>query len=323
MGVPELAISVVNWNTASLLRACLASVFQNPPSVPFQVLVVDNHSQDGSPEMVRREFPRVRLLRSLRNRGYAGGHNWALRATASPYLLLLNSDILVHPGSIDRLLDFLRSHPEAGIVGPRLLYPDGRVQPSCTQEMTLWSVFCQQAGLDRLFPSSWLLGGYWRLGLEAQEPLAVPQLSGAAWLLRREVVEQIGELDEGYGMYCEDTDYCLRARRAGWKVYYLPQATMTHAHGASAQQAGAEMIAFHGHACVRYFRKHEGLGKAFLVRGMVLGGAALRWGLWSLAALGGGGWARRQVRLFGRVWHLLRQPHPPPLPEEAPCASPR
>jgi N-acetylglucosaminyl-diphospho-decaprenol L-rhamnosyltransferase len=312
----DLTLSIVNWNTADRLIDCLDSIFRHPPARDFEVIVVDNASRDDSVARVRAAFPQVRVIALRRNLGYAGGHNQALRVSRGRFILLLNSDIVVHEGALEALLSFMEVRPEAGLAGAQLLWSDGSVQLSYTDDLTLRAVFLQQFGLDRLFPHSRLTAGYWRGHEDHSQVRAVPQLSGACLLLRREVLQQVGLLDEGFFMYCEDTDYCTRVRRAGWQLYYVPTARMTHFHGQSARQVPAAMIASHGRACVRYFRRHRNPLEAALCRGLVVAGAGLRWMAWSALAWatpGGASPARQQAQLFSRVLRaLLGFPRPSP-----------
>lgn len=312
----DLTISIVNWNTADRLIDCLDSIFRFPPARDFEVIVVDNASRDDSVARVRATFPQVRVIALRRNLGYAGGHNQALRVSRGRFILLLNSDILVQAEALEALLSFMEARPEAGLAGAQLLWSDGSVQLSYTDDLTLRAVFMQQLGLDRLFPRNRLTAGYWRGHEDHSQVRAVPQLSGACLLLRREVLQQVELLDEGFFMYCEDTDYCSRVRRAGWQLYYVPTARMIHFHGQSARQVPAAMIASHGRACVRYFRKHRTSLEAALCRGLVVAGALLRWMAWSgwaIAALGKPSPARQQAQLFSQVLRaLLGFPRPSP-----------
>lgn len=312
----DLTISIVNWNTADRLIDCLNSIFRFPPAGDFEVIVVDNASRDDSVARVGTTFPQVRIIALRDNRGYAGGHNQVLRIGRGRFILLLNSDILVHEGALEALLAFMKARPEAGLAGAQLLWSDGSVQLSYTDDLTLRAVFMQQLGLDRLFPRNRLTAGYWRGHEDHSQVRAVPQLSGACLLVRREVIQQVGLLDEGFFMYCEDTDYCTRVRRAGWQLYYVPMAQMTHFHGQSARQVPAAMIVSHGRACIRYFWRHRTGVEAALCRILVVGGALVRWVVWSALALSTSGRrspARQQAHLFRQVLQaLLGFPLPTP-----------
>lgn len=307
----DLRISIVNYNTRELLRNCLASLAAHPPDGHFEVVVVDNASHDGSVAMVRAEFPWVRVIEAGGNLGYAAGNNLALAGSRARYFLVLNSDIEVHPGALQRQIDFLDQHPDIGMVGCRLILPDGSVQPSCASRLTLTKYLTQQAMLDRAGLSRRLFGDYWIDCAAATGPLPVDQATGAAMFCRREALRQVGPMDEGYWMYCEDSDWCERFQAAGWPIWYLPEATMDHKLGGSSTGARASMIAAYNLAAARFFRRHHGRYQGALARLFGLLGPALRLGLWSgltLASLGRAARSRRQVRLFAETLARLLAP---------------
>ncbi len=306
----DLFISIVNYNTRDLLDRCLDTIFANPPPGEFEVCVVDNASHDGSVEMVREKYPQVRLMASQDNLGYAGGNNLALRESRARYDLILNSDIEIHPGAFAALLEFMDNTPDAGMCGARLILPDGSVQPSCAAELTLGKLFTQQFLLDKAGLARYFTGEYWVNCAVVNEPAEVEQLTGACMLCRREAIEQVGLMDEAYWMYCEDSDYCRRYRAAGWKLYYVPAATMLHVLGGSSRSARAEMIAAYNHAAGRYFRLHHGPVQGFFARLIGLAGGMLRLMLWTAATLATVGLVQRlrsQVKLFAKtVWLTLK-----------------
>lgn len=297
----DLTIIVVSYNTRDLLRRCLQSLADYPCACQAEIVVVDNASSDGSAEMVREEFPDVQLLASDRNLGYAAANNLVLTGLRARYALVLNSDIEVRPGALDALLDFMKATPDAGMAGAKLVLPDGTVQSTWTHGFTLGEFIRQQLYLDRL-----------RTRANGQlpavsEPVEVPHLHGACLLVRREALQQVGLLDEGYFMYCEDSDWCLRFRRAGWRLFYVPAAEMLHHHGASSRQARAEMIAAYNLAAARYFRRHGGSWQGLVARAAGLTGSSLRLlgaVLLTLVTLGLHADLRRQTGLFARALGL-------------------
>jgi N-acetylglucosaminyl-diphospho-decaprenol L-rhamnosyltransferase len=265
----DLTAVIVSYNTCDLLRRCLASLYDYPPAEGFTATVVDNASRDGSVEMVAREFPEVRLLPQDSNLGYAAALNLALRDLQTPYVLILNSDVAVQEGSLAAMLRFMAGHPRAGMTGPQLILPDGRVQESWGAGFTLREFTRQQLMLDRV-------KGPAGPALQALSPLEVQHMNGACLLVRREALEQVGLLDEGYWMYCEDSDWSLRFRDAGWELWYVPEARVFHTHGASSHSNRAEMIAAYNLAAARYFRLHEGLASGEKARRAGLTGTSLR-----------------------------------------------
>jgi GT2 family glycosyltransferase len=249
LSAPTLLILIVSWNTRDLLRDCLRSL--EPAAHPeWDVLVVDNASTDDSVAMVRREFPTVRLLENAVNAGYARANNQGLRASVAPWALLLNSDTRATPGAIQGLIAFLGAHPEAGAVSPRLLRADGTPQPFAfggdpTLSYLLWRGALRVTA--RRYLHDWA----------TTQTQSVDWISGACLLVRRTAFEQVGLLDEGFFMYFEDNDWCLRLRRAGWKCYYHPAQSIVHLGGQSLARNPQAQRSYE--ASLRYFyRKHYG-----------------------------------------------------------------
>ena len=265
-----ISIIIVSWNTAGLLENCLASILANPPISPFQSWVVDNASTDDSPQMVREKFPQVHLIENRENVGFARANNQAIQQCTGKYILLLNPDTVVAPGALPALVDFLDKHPEAGAVGARILNPDSSLQisshPRPTLSRELWRLF----HLDRISPYAEYTLTKWETN-QAQE---VDVLMGACLLLRKEVLDQVGFLDEDYFMYSEEVDLCYRIQRAGWRLFWVPQAEVVHFGGQSTQQAPTEMFLNLYHGKIKYFRKHNGWSAAQMYK-LILRVAAL------------------------------------------------
>lgn len=226
-GVLDLSIVIVNRNTHVLLEECLASIEHVPDSVRREVIVVDNGSTDGSTELVETCFPNVRLIQNEENTGYAAPNNQGMEASTGRYVLLLNSDTVVLPGTLDRLVQFMDDNPEAGACGPRLSYPDGRLQRSCFSFPSPRSYFARMLMLDALFPRSRAFGNQ-NLGFDYERTAPVDALLGAALLVRREVLKAVGVLDERFRIHYNDFDWCYRIRLSGWQVYYVHDATIVH-----------------------------------------------------------------------------------------------
>lgn len=249
-----LSIIIVSWNTASFLENCLASILLNPPTSSFENWVVDNASSDDSPRMVREKFPQVQLVESRENVGFASANNQAIQRCTGKYILLLNPDTHVASGALQALVDFLDQTPEAGAVGARILNPDGSLQisshPRPTLSRELWRLF----HLDSLSPYAEYPISKWETN-QAQE---VDVLIGACLMLRKDVLDEVGFLDEDYFMYSEEVDLCYRVQRAGWRLYWVPQAEVVHFGGQSTQQVPTEMFLNLYHGKIKYFRKHDG-----------------------------------------------------------------
>ncbi len=224
----KLSICIVNYKARDLLRDCLCSIKENAGLV-HEVIVVDNNSNDGSLEMLAQDFPEVQVIRNQGNDGYTRPMNQALRQGRGQYLLQLNPDTVVLPNAIDRLVAFMDSHPDVGLCGPKVLNRDGTLQKPCRRgESRPLAVFSYFTGLAALFPHSRWFGEYLISYMDEDQVHPVAGVAGSCMLIRRALVDQIGYLDERFFAYQEDADYCFRARQAGWKVYYNPEARIIH-----------------------------------------------------------------------------------------------
>jgi GT2 family glycosyltransferase len=252
----DLSITICSWNTVDDLRACLASLRAAQDEGPFEVVVVDNASEDHSAEMVRDEFPEFVLIHSHVNLGFTGGHNLAIEKSRGRHKALLNSDTVVHPGAIRSILRYMADHPEAGIVGPKLLNPDGSLQMSCRRFPNPVAAAFRNTWLGRIFPNNRYTREYLMADFAHDEAREVDWVSGAAMFIRGELIERIGALDDEYFMYCEDVDLCKRAWKNGWKVVYVPEAVITHAIGRSSDKAPNRMIAQFHKSMLRYYTKN-------------------------------------------------------------------
>ena len=278
---PDLSICIVTLNAGSYLRDCLNSLRENTRQTSYEVIVVDNGSTDGTAELLAGEFPEVRLIQNAENLGYTHPMNQALRAGRGHCLVQLNADTLVHPGAFDTLLAFMEEHPEVGICGPKVLNRDGSLQQQCRRSAARpWDVITYFSGLWKLFPRSPLFGRYLLTYLDEDETNPVEAVSGSCMLIRREVIDAIGWLDEAFFAYQEDTDFCFRARQAGWKVFYVPQARITHFGGQGGSGHQPYRAIYHWHrSYLIYYRKHLARDYFFLVNWLMYAGMALKLGL--------------------------------------------
>jgi GT2 family glycosyltransferase len=259
---PDLAIVIVSFNTREDLRRTLASLHENPPSTPHVIVVVDNASSDGSPALVRENWPSVRLIEAGANVGFAKASNIGIRSTCSDLVLLLNSDTVVPPSSIDRLVADLRSHPEAAIVGPRIVDADGRPELSFgTMVGPLTEV--RQKLRCRLYHA-----GFGPVVRRAQRQLSRPQqvdwVSGACLLVRREDAEAVGLLDEDYFLYTEDVDFCASVRARGREVRFTPAAEIVHLKGRSRRHDPGHASALYRRSHLHFYAKHHPRWHPFL-----------------------------------------------------------
>lgn len=255
----------------ALLQRALASIYASWGTRPgLEVIVVDNASTDGSVAMLHAEFPQVLVIANSDNVGFTRGNNQGLAVARGDYLLLLNPDTEIEADALHVLLDYAKSHPAAGMIGPQLRNPDGSVQPSRRRFPTLPLLFLESTWLQCLAPRPWLRRFYVE-DCPDTEFQAVDWITGAAMLTRREVVAQVGGMDEGFFMYSEELDWCRRIRAAGWETHYVPTARIIHHEGKSSEQVvPARHIHFQA-SKVRYTRKYHGTWAAELLRLWLLG----------------------------------------------------
>jgi GT2 family glycosyltransferase len=252
----DLSITICSWNTESDLRACLASLERVRDEVSFEVIVVDNNSEDGSPDMVEREFPWVRQFRQGYNLGFCKGHNFALKHRRGNHAFVLNSDTIVHSGALQTLLEFADANPNAGIIGPKLLNSDGSLQLSCRRFPNPIAAIFRNTVIGRLFPNNRFSRDYLMEDFDHSKTSEVDWVSGAAFLVRSDVIEKVGTFDEQYFMFCEDIDWCFRTWKAGYRVVYLPSSVITHAIGRSTDKAPNRMIGRHHRSMLRFYQKN-------------------------------------------------------------------
>lgn len=268
----RLSIIIVNWNTRSFLERCLISIEKYPPKEEFEIWLVDNASSDGSVEIVREKYPKVNIIQNSQNLGFARANNQAVIRASGRYILLLNPDTEVRPHALEQLVSFMDSRPKAGAVGPRTLNSDHSLQVSCHPFPTLISEFWGLFHMNKIF----LYGTYPLHRWNQNEPRAVDVLKGACILIRREVLLQVGLLDEDYFMYSEEMDLCFRIKKNNWDIYWFPQVEVIH-HGAQAtQQKPLNMFLWLYKSKVMYFRKQYGRVVAWLYKLLLLSATLVR-----------------------------------------------
>lgn len=251
-----LSIAIVNWNTRQMLLDALASIYDAPPAFPFEVIVVDNASPDGSAAAVAERFPQVVLVANTENAGYALGNNQAIERASGEYVLLLNPDVLLPQGGLERAVGFMQRHTEAGALGIRQVHPDGRLQRSVRGFPTPMAVLWELLGFSRLFSGSRLFGAYRMTWFDYAHVAEVDQPMGTFLLIRRAVLDQIGPLDLDFPIFFNEVDWCLRCKRAGWKIYFTPDVEIIHYGGASTTQVGAAMAWESRRGLLRFYAKH-------------------------------------------------------------------
>lgn len=275
---PErLAVIIVSWNTRERLKTCLAHLSDElsgvrSEGVVSEVFVVDNASADASAAMVRELFPWVRVVANCENVGFARGCNQAIRMTDADYILLLNPDTEVRPGSIDELLRFMRDDLRIGAAGPRLLNTDGTLQAWCFPAPTLARELWRMFHLDAIHR----FGIYDMERWDTSVPRQVDTVPGTCFLARRAALAQVGLLDEDYFIYSEEVDLCQRLRRHGWKIHWNPRAVVVHHGGESTRQVARAMFVRLYHGKILYFRKHHGRPAATVYKLILAAATAAR-----------------------------------------------
>lgn len=254
---PELSILIVNWNGKALLKSCLESLVRESSGLDAEIIVVDNGSSDGSPEMVREHFKEVKLIRNRENVGFARGNNIGLRECYGEWVCLVNSDVEVKTGSIRSMVSHMREHPEVGMMGPKVMNLASGIQPNYREFPSLWNFFCRALALDKFFPASRIFGGTFMDYFDGAGMRTVDVIAGTFWLLRRKALDEAGWLDEDFFMYGEDLDLCKRFKKSGWEIVYFPEAEIMHHDGGSSQNDPVRFFIEQQRSNWLYWKKHH------------------------------------------------------------------
>lgn len=273
----HLSVIIVNWNARDCLSECLTSIEQQSVDLLLETWVVDNGSTDGSVELIRARFPWVKLLVNQENQGFARASNQAVSLAKGRYLLFLNPDTQLLPECLRVMVRFLDGHPCTGAVAPQVLFPEGRIQPSCRRFPTLGAVFWEATGLDRALPRHPLFGRYLMGDWDHQSLCPVDQPMGACLMTRRSALDQVGPFDERFFLFFEEVDLCRRLRSAGWDIFFVPQAQIIHHCGHSTGQNYRRASWLFHSSRYKYFRKHFGRSQEWLVRTLMV--ASFPWQL--------------------------------------------
>jgi len=256
----QLSIIIVNWNTKNLLLQSLKSIYEIYKKVQMDIIVVDNGSSDGSAQAVRGKFPLFSLIENEKNLGFAKAVNQGLERCVGDYILLLNPDTQVKEGAIEALKGFMDAHPAAGVAGAQLLNADGSKQNSIANFPSLATELLNKSLLRLFFPKTFP-------GKEKNisEPIEVDSVIGACMMVRREAMEQAGLLDEDYFLFLEETDWCYRMKRAGWKIYHHPHAEIYHFQGKSAERDKKRAKVEYYRSRYQFFKKNRELWEWFVL----------------------------------------------------------
>lgn len=254
----DVSIVIVNWNTKRVLRECLQSVYKQTAGIQLETIVVDNASGDGSVPMIRGEFPQVTIVENDRNRGFAAATNEGIGKATGRYVLLLNPDTIILDNAIAKAVQFADDHPEAAVVGCRILNPDRTLQQTCFMFPSVLNMFLSSTCLYKLFPRNKFFAREDMSWWDAKDIREVEVVKGCFMLVRREAIKHVGPMDEDFFLYGEEADWCYRFQRAGWKVLFTPGAEIIHLGAESSKQAHIEMKLQLRGSVLLFMKKHEG-----------------------------------------------------------------
>ncbi len=263
----DVSIIILNYKSKGLTKQCLKGIDLLKSGLNIETIVVDNASRDGTPEMVREEFPNVKVVESPINSGFAAGNNLGIRKSTGKYIMILNPDVAIMNNSIDVLYQFMEQHPEVGLAGPRLINPDGTTQASCRTFPTPQIVIYRRTPLGKLPTPKKMLKRHLMVNWDHSKNSPVDWMIGACFFVRREAMEKVGLMDERFFLYLEDVDWCRRFWQAGYQVYYIADAEMVHYHQRlSAENPGLKGIfsyatRIHIISAIKYFAKYFGDNK--------------------------------------------------------------
>jgi GT2 family glycosyltransferase len=266
----DISVVIVAWKAKPYVELCLDSLEKAPPQRSMEVLVVDNASGDGTVEMIETKYPWVKLIKSAENLGFSRGNNVAIRQCQGRYIALVNPDVIVFPGCLDALADFLDQNPKVGDVGPRVFNPDMTMQSTCRRFPTLWNNFCDSSGLATRFKGKRIFAGEHMFYFPHDRTLAVDVIVGCFSFIRREAFDQVGLLDEELFMYGDDVDWCRRARNAGWEMVFYPGAQAIHDRGKTTAPYPVRFAVAQQRSVLHYWKKHHGFLGVLGIRSLMV-----------------------------------------------------
>ncbi len=280
----DISVVIVGWNAKRYVDLCLESLSKAPPRRSMEVFVVDNASTDDSVEMIEAKYPWVKLIKSSENLGFAKGNNVAIRQCQGRYIALVNPDVIVFPGCLDALADFLDENPRVGNVGPRVFDPDMSMQSTCRRFPTLWNNFCSATRLESLFKGNRFFAGEHMFYFPHDRTLAVDVIVGCFSMIRRKTFDEVGLLDEDLFMYGDDVDWCRRARNAGWEVMFYPGGQAIHDRGKTTAPYPVRFAVAQQRSVLHYWKKHHSFFGVLGIKSIMIVHHLMRY---TIAALSG------------------------------------
>jgi N-acetylglucosaminyl-diphospho-decaprenol L-rhamnosyltransferase len=258
----DISVILVSYNTLEMTKKALDDLFSSLGNLEMEVFIIDNASKDDSAEILRREYPHISLIENKQNVGFGRANNQALPFIRGRYVLLLNTDAFVEPDTITKTVQYMNAHPKCGILGVKLLWRDGTLQPSCRFFPTPWNIFLERTNLKRFFRHTKMVDD---MSWDHNSVRDCDWVPGCYYLIRKEVIDQVGLFDPRYFLYYEEVDHCFAARRAGWKVVYFPDTPVVHIGGESAKHEGEissssqQIESLQIESELLYFRKNHSL----------------------------------------------------------------
>ncbi len=301
---PDLSVIIVNWNTKELLLNCIESFYRTVRGLGFEIFVVDNGSDDGSADSVRMSFPEIELIQNQGNLGFAKANNEALRKSKGRYALLLNTDVILTDGAVEKLVEFMENNPTVGIAGGQLINGDGSKQNSFDNFPSLATAALNKSLLRMFFPKR-----YPSKRVNYSIPIDVHSVIGACMIVRSQSIKDVGLLDEDYFFFLEETDWCYRMRQRKWRVCHIPQAKIVHLQGKTVNLVRDRAKIEYYRSLYLFFKKHRGIVESAFLRGCLFGRFCVDFLLTLLSCLFT---AFRQKRLMRKLgiyakliyWHL-------------------
>lgn len=269
----DLSVIIVNYNTKQLTLNCLESVHHSVTDFQSEVILIDNASRDDSVQVFREHYPKVKLIANQNNLGFSKANNQGMRVAEGRYVLLLNSDTVIQPDTLDIMIRFMDEHPEVGASGCKVVLPDGSLDKACRRGFpTPSATFFYVSRLSKLFPKDPRINAYHREDLDPDEAYPIDCLIGAFMMVRREAIEQVGMLDENFFMYGEDIDWCYRIKQAGWVNYYYPKTKIVHYKRASSRNKPFKITYEFHRAIYVLYNKHFKQQYPFWVNALMYAG---------------------------------------------------
>lgn len=302
----DISIIIVSWNTKEILRQCLRSVYEHTPELEIETIVVDNASSDGSAEMVLSDFPQVVLIENNDNRGFAAANNQGMSLATGRYFLLLNSDTIILKNAIEKCVDFADRNTDAAVVGCRVLNADRSLQPTCFMFPSILNMFLSASYLYKIFPQTRFFGREKMTWWQRDSVEEVDVVTGCFMLVRKAAIDQIGQLDEQFFMYAEETDWCYRFKKTGWKILFTPDAEIIHLGGQSSKKVREKMVIQLRLSILDFMKKHRSRFEYRTASLLVFAFFALRVPYWAVKGMKNGiSRAKCQAYLKASVYVLF------------------